>query len=146
MPMVLPAGGHAVFLDARQMVPEVPPLQYPGIGVVNALYLAGGIRAVELGSVMFGHIDDEGNEQPSPLELVRLAFPRRVYTQSHFDYMVEVIDQVWREREEIPGHRITFQPELLRHAAELPPRGLEVAGLRALRQLHRHASDPAIMS
>jgi len=96
-------------------VPEVPPLQYPGIGVVNALYLAGGIRAVELGSVMFGHIDDEGNEQPSPLELVRLAFPRRVYTQSHFDYMVEVIDQVWREREEIPGHRITFQPELLRH-------------------------------
>jgi tryptophanase len=115
LPMVLPAGGHAVFLDARQMVPEVPPLQYPGIGVVNALYLAGGIRAVELGSVMFGHIDDEGNEQPSPLELVRLAFPRRVYTQSHFDYMVEVIDQVWREREEIPGHRITFQPELLRH-------------------------------
>jgi tryptophanase len=115
VPMVLPAGGHAVFLDARQMVPHVPPLEYPGIGVVNALYLAGGIRAVELGSVMFGHVDADGNEQPSPLELVRLAFPRRVYTQSHFDYIIEVIDQVWREREEIPGHRITFEPELLRH-------------------------------
>jgi tryptophanase len=115
VPMVLPAGGHAVFLDAREMVPEIPQLQYPGIGVVNALYRAGGIRAVELGSVMFGHIDEEGNEQPSPLELVRLAFPRRVYTQSHFDYIIEVIDQVWRERDHIPGHRITYQPELLRH-------------------------------
>jgi tryptophanase len=115
VPMVLPAGGHAVFLDAREMVPQVPALEYPGIGVVNALYLAGGVRAVELGSVMFGHFDDQGNEQPSPLELVRLAFPRRVYTQSHFDYIIEVIDEVWRERAKIPGHRITFQPEFLRH-------------------------------
>jgi tryptophanase len=115
MPMVLPAGGHAVFLDARKMVPQVPQLQYPGIGVVNALYLAGGIRAVELGSVMFGHTDGDGMEQPSPLELVRLAFPRRVYTQSHFDYIIEVIDQVWRERETIPGHRITYQQDILRH-------------------------------
>ena len=115
VPMVLPAGGHAVFLDAREMVPKIPPLQYPGIGVVNALYLAGGIRAVELGSVMFGHVDADGVEQPSPLELVRLAFPRRVYTQSHFDYIIEVVDQVWRERDRIPGHRITSQPELLRH-------------------------------
>jgi tryptophanase len=115
VPMVLPAGGHAVFLDARQMVPHIPQLQYPGIGVANALYLAGGIRAVELGSVMFGHIDDQGDEQPSPLELVRLAFPRRVYTQSHFDYIIEVIEQVWAERDTIPGHRITSQPELLRH-------------------------------
>ena len=115
VPMVLPAGGHAVFLDAREMVPQVPSLQYPGIGIVNALYLAGGVRAVELGSVMFGHTDDQGNEQPSPLELVRLAFPRRVYTQSHFDYLIEVIEQVWQEREQIRGHRITFQPEFLRH-------------------------------
>jgi tryptophanase len=115
VPMVLPAGGHAVFLDAREMVPQVEPLHYPGIGVVNALYLAGGIRAVELGSVMFGHFDEHGQEQPSPLELVRLAFPRRVYTQSHFDYVVEVIEEVWRERAGIPGYRITSQPELLRH-------------------------------
>jgi len=115
VPMVRPAGGHAVFLDARQMLPAMEPLQYPGIGVVNALYVAGGVRAVELGSVMFGHFDDKGVEQPAPLELVRLAFPRRVYTQSHFDYLIEVIEQVWRERDAIPGHRITFQPSLLRH-------------------------------
>ena len=115
IPMVQPAGGHAVFLDARAMIPHIPQLQYPGIGVVNALYLAGGVRAVELGSVMFGHFDDNGAEQPSPLELVRLAFPRRVYTQSHFDYLIEVIEQVWNERDRIPGYRITYQAKQLRH-------------------------------
>ena len=115
IPMVLPAGGHAVFLDARAMLPGLPQLAYPGIGVVNALYLAGGVRAVELGSVMFGHFDDDGVEQPSPLELVRLAFPRRVYTQSHFDYLIEVIEEVWNGRDRIPGHRITSQARLLRH-------------------------------
>jgi len=115
IPMVMPAGGHAVFLDARRMLPSIPPLAYPGIGVVNALYLAGGIRAVELGSVMFGHFDGEGREQPSPLELVRLAFPRRVYTQSHFDYIVEVMEEVWRDRVRIPGYRIAWQPGMLRH-------------------------------
>ncbi len=115
VPMVLPAGGHAVFLDARAMLPDMPQLSYPGIGVVNALYLAGGVRAVELGSVMFGHFDDDGVEQPSPLELVRLAFPRRVYTQSHFDYLIEVIEEVWNERAKIPGHRITRQTPILRH-------------------------------
>lgn len=115
VPMVQPAGGHAVFLDAKAMLPEMDPLQYPGIGIVNALYLTGGVRAVELGSVMFGHFDDNGVEQPSPLELVRLAFPRRVYTQSHFDYLIEVIEQVWSERERIPGHRITRQQKMLRH-------------------------------
>jgi len=115
VPMVMPAGGHAVFLDARRMLPGLSPLTYPGIGVVNALYLAGGIRAVELGSVMFGHLDASGREQPSPLELVRLAFPRRVYTQSHFDYIVEVMEEVWRDRARIPGHRITWQPSMLRH-------------------------------
>jgi tryptophanase len=115
VPMVLPAGGHAVFLDVRAMLPEMEPLHYPGIGVVNALYLAGGVRAVELGSVMFGHFDDDGAEQPSPLELVRLAFPRRVYTQSHFDYLIEVIEEVWNDRSTIPGHRITRQTRFLRH-------------------------------
>jgi tryptophanase len=115
VPMVLPAGGHAVFLDARAMLPDLPQLSYPGIGVVNALYLAGGVRAVELGSVMFGHFDDDGVEQPSPLELVRLAFPRRVYTQSHFDYLIEVIEEVWNDRAKIPGHRITRQTPILRH-------------------------------
>ncbi len=115
VPMVRPAGGHAVFLDARALLPEMPQLHYPGIGIVNALYLAGGVRAVELGSVMFGHFDGRGVEQPSPLELVRLAFPRRVYTQSHFDYLIEVIEEVWNHRGRIPGHRITSQAKQLRH-------------------------------
>jgi tryptophanase len=73
------------------------------------------VRAVELGSVMFGHFDERGVEQPSPLELVRLAFPRRVYTQSHFDYLIEVIEEVWNHRDRIPGHRITSQAKQLRH-------------------------------
>ncbi len=115
VPMVMPAGGHAVFLDAARMLPQIPPLSYPGISVVNALYVAGGIRAVELGSVMFGHRDAEGREQPAPLELVRLAFPRRVYTQSHFDYAIEVIEEVWGDRGGLPGYRITHEPQFLRH-------------------------------
>jgi len=115
VPFVRPVGGHAVFLDAKAFVPHVPALQYPGIGLVNALYVEGGVRGVELGSVMFGRVDEHGHEQPSPLELVRLAFPRRVYTQSHFDYLIEVIEQVWRGRAAIGGHRITYQPRFLRH-------------------------------
>ncbi len=115
VPIVRPAGGHAVFIDATQFLPGMSPLHYPGIGVVNALYLEGGVRSVELGSVMFGSFDDEGNETPSPLELVRLAFPRRVYTQSHVDYLIEVIDMVWQNREQIPGHKITKQQQYLRH-------------------------------
>jgi len=126
VPIVQPAGGHAVFIDAKRMLPHIEPLQYPGIGIVNALYVTGGIRAVELGSVMFGRRDAAGHEHPSALELVRLAFPRRVYTQSHFDYMIEVIEEVWRTRSEIPGYRIALQPELLRHfTCHLEP--LEVA-------------------
>jgi tryptophanase len=115
VPYVKPVGGHAAFLDARAMLPDVDPLHYPGIGLVNALYIEGGIRSVELGSVMFGSFDDNGTEQPSPLELVRLAFPRRVYTQSHFDYILEVIDNVWQKRKEIGGYKITYQPAFLRH-------------------------------
>ena len=115
IPFVEPVGGHAVFLDARAFLPHIPPLKYPGIGLVNALYIEGGVRSVELGSVMFGRIDEDGNETPSPLELTRLAFPRRVYTQSHFDYLTEVIEAVWEEREKISSYRITYQPEVLRH-------------------------------
>ncbi len=115
VPFVQPVGGHAVFLDAKEFLPHIPPLQYPGIGLVNALYIEGGVRSVELGSVMFGRIDEDGNEIPSPLELTRLAFPRRVYTQSHFDFLAEVIEAVWKEREKISGYRITYQPEVLRH-------------------------------
>lgn len=115
IPIVRPVGGHAVFIDAKTFAPNIKPLQYPGIGLVNSLYIEGGVRAVELGSVMFGRIDDKGKEYPSPLELVRLACPRRVYTQSHFDYLIEVIEKVWKKRDKIPGYRITYQPEFLRH-------------------------------
>lgn len=115
IPYVHPAGGHAVFIDAKAFLTHIPPLQYPGVGLVNALYIEGGIRAVELGSVAFGRVDKEGKEYPSPLELVRLAFPRRVYTQSHFDYLIEVIDEVWKNRDAIPGYRIAYQPGFLRH-------------------------------
>lgn len=115
IPFVRPVGGHAVFLDAKAFLPHIPPLQYPGIGLVNALYLAGGIRSVELGSVMFGTKDEAGREIPAPLELVRLAFPRRVYTQSHFDYLIEVLDEVWNSRKQTTGYRITYQPKFLRH-------------------------------
>jgi tryptophanase len=108
-------GGHAVFLDSKAFLPHIPAHQYPGIGLVNALYIEGGIRGVELGNVMFGRIDADGNELPAPLDLVRLAFPRRVYTQSHFDYLIEVIDDVWNHRDAIPGYRITYQPKFLRH-------------------------------
>jgi tryptophanase len=114
-PFVKPVGGHAVFLDARRFLPGIPPARYPGIGLVNALYIEGGIRAVELGSVMFGRIDENGKETPAPLELVRLAIPRRVYTRSHFDYVLEVMENVWKSRGRIPGYRIVWQPEFLRH-------------------------------
>jgi len=115
VPIMRPVGGHAVFIDAKAFLPHIPSSQYPGIGLVNALYIAGGIRGVELGSVMFASLDDDGNEVPSPLELVRLAFPRRVYTQSHFDYLAEAIELVWNSRNDITGYKITKQSKFLRH-------------------------------
>jgi tryptophanase len=110
VPIVRPAGGHAVFIDAGAFSPHLSPSDYPGIGLVNALYLEGGVRAVELGSVMFGR-----GETPAPRELVRLAFPRRVYTQSHFDYVVETLEVVKRESAAIPPYRIVRQAPFLRH-------------------------------
>lgn len=115
IPYVKPVGGHAVFIDAKAFLPHIASLQYPGIGLVNALYLEGGIRAVELGTVMFGHFDENGKEQPAPLELVRMAIPRRVYTQSHFDYIAEVLESLKNNVENIPGYKITYQPGFLRH-------------------------------
>jgi tryptophanase len=115
VPMMKPAGGHAVFIDAKAFMDHIPSLEYPGIALTNAIYVEGGVRGVELGSVMFGHFDENGVEQPSPLELVRLAFPRRVYTQSHFDYLAEVIIQVYKNRKNYKGYKITKQPAFLRH-------------------------------
>jgi tryptophanase len=116
IPIVRPAGGHAVFIDAAAFCPHLKPGDFPGIGLVNALYLEGGIRAVELGSVMFGRIvPGTQQEIPASRELVRLAFPRRVYTQSHFDYVIEVLDAVWQERKAIPPYIISKQAPFLRH-------------------------------
>ncbi len=115
IPIVRPAGGHAIFIDAAAFCPHLKPRDYPGIGLVNALYLEGGIRGVELGSVMFGRARPGMEEIAAPREFVRLAFPRRVYTQSHFDYVIEVLALVWQKREAIPAYRITKQAPFLRH-------------------------------
>ncbi len=114
IPIVRPPGGHAVFIDAARFCVHLKPADFPGIGVINALYLEGGIRAVELGSLMFGKHKD-GHEISGPRELVRLAFPRRVYTQSHFDYVIEVLAQVKQQAGRIPPHRIQWQAPFLRH-------------------------------
>jgi tryptophanase len=116
IPIVRPPGGHGIFIDAAAFSPQLKPLDYPGIGLVNAVYLEGGIRAVELGSVMFGRVAPRAQQEiGAPRELVRLAFPRRVYTQSHFDYVIEVLDAVWKQRHLIPPYRITKQAPFLRH-------------------------------
>jgi tryptophanase len=112
---VKPAGGHAVYLDARTVLPDMPVEHYPAWALCNALYLEGGIRGVEVGSVMFGKRLDDGRETYHPMELVRLAFPRRVYTQSHFDYAAEVIAEVKAKARDIRGVRIVKQPRFLRH-------------------------------
>lgn len=123
VPIVQPPGGHAVYIDAAAFLPHVPPLDLPGQAVVAEMYVEGGIRAVEIGTVMFGRQDPEtGEETPSKMELVRLAMPRRVYTQSHVDYMVEAIVNVWERREEVGGFRFTYQAPVLRHfTAEFEP-------------------------
>jgi tyrosine phenol-lyase len=116
VPSVQPPGGHAIYIDAKAMLPHIPPAQFPGQSLACALYLEGGIRAVEIGSLMFGKKDpDTGAEIPSPMELVRLAIPRRVYTQSHIDYVVEVIIEVYRRRESLKGLEITYEAPFLRH-------------------------------
>ncbi|MDD5309024.1 MAG: tryptophanase [Deltaproteobacteria bacterium] len=115
IPIMRPAGGHAVYLDARRFLPHVPPLHYPGWALSVELYLEAGIRAVEIGTVMFGYDPGTGVESPAKMDLVRLAFPRRVYTQSHMDYIVEAVDLVYRRREAIRGMRIVQAPKFLRH-------------------------------
>ncbi len=115
IPVVTPAGGHAVYLDARRFLPHVEPLQYPGQSLVVELYLEAGIRSVEIGTVMFGADPHTGEERPARLDLVRLAIPRRVYTQSHMDYVLEGINLVWERRSDIRGMRIVRAPQFLRH-------------------------------
>ncbi|MDP1900646.1 MAG: tryptophanase [Rubrivivax sp.] len=112
---VRPTGGHAVYIDAKTVLPQMPVAHYPAWALCNALYLQGGVRGVEIGSVMFGRRLDDGTETYHSMELVRLAFPRRMYTQSHFDYAAEVIAEVKQMAAGIRGVRITKQPRVLRH-------------------------------
>jgi tryptophanase len=115
VPVMQPAGGHAVYIDAKAFLPHIPPQQYPGQALVAALYLEGGIRSVEIGSLMFGKYDEDGQLVPAMMELVRLAIPRRVYTQSHIDYVAEIIIKVFKAREQIKGLAITYEAPTLRH-------------------------------
>jgi tryptophanase len=114
VPIVQPVGGHAVFVDARGFLPHIAPLEYPGQALAVALYEVGGVRACEIGSVMFGRRPD-GSERPARYELVRLAIPRRVYTQSHADYLVEVFEEIARDSRSLRGLRIVQEPPLMRH-------------------------------
>ena len=114
IPIIQPVGGHAVFIDAKALLPHIPALQYPGLAVVIALYLLGGIRSCEIGSIMFG-LQPDGQEKAAPMELVRLAFPRRVYTQSHMDYVIEVFEELLGVCSQLKGYKIISQPPFLRH-------------------------------
>ena len=115
VPIIEPPGGHAIYVDAKRFVPNIPPQQFPGQSVVCELYLEGGVRAVEIGSVMFGKNDKDGKFIPSMMELVRLAIPRRVYTQSHIDYLIEVIIEVFKNRDKLKGYKFTYEAPMLRH-------------------------------
>jgi tryptophanase len=114
VPIIRPPGGHAIYLNARALLPHVPPLAYPGIALTNRLYLEAGVRGVEIGTVMFG-LRPDGTERPGPMDLVRLAIPRRVYTQSHIDYVAEAVIEVAASRAGLRGYRIVSAPKTLRH-------------------------------
>ena len=115
VPIVRPPGGHAVYIDAKALLPHIPPHQYPAQALATALYLSGGVRGCEIGSVMFGKKSPDGGEIPAPMELVRLAIPRRTYTQSHMDYVIEVILEVVKRAETLQGLRIVEEAPWLRH-------------------------------
>ena len=115
-PYLKPPGGHAIYLDAKSFLPNIPVEQFPGQALACQLYIEGGVRSCEIGGIMFGKTDQATGEYiPPNMELVRLAFPRRVYTQSHFDYVLEVINEVYKKRNELKAFRFTYQAQLLRH-------------------------------
>jgi tyrosine phenol-lyase len=115
VPILQPPGGHAIYLNAKRFLPHVPAHEFPGQSLVVELFRHGGIRSVEIGSVMFGRRDEAGVFVPSRMELVRLAIPRRVYTQSHIDYVIEVVVECFQKREELRGYAIVEEPLMLRH-------------------------------
>jgi len=114
VPIMKPAGGHAVYIDARRMLPHIPPLEYPGQSLAVELYKEGGIRGCEIGTAMFG-LHPDGTESPAHMDLVRLAIPRRMYTQAHMDYVIEVVASVYENRENLRGMKFIRQPKALRH-------------------------------
>jgi len=123
IPIMRPVGGHAVYINARELLPHIPALQYPGQSLAIELYKQGGIRGCEIGTVMFGRQSD-GSEQAAAMDLVRLAIPRRVYTQSHIDYVIECCAAVYGQRHKLRGYRISQQPPALRHfTARFSPLG-----------------------
>ncbi|WP_118831701.1 tryptophanase [Salinibacter ruber] len=125
VPIVKPVGGHAVYIDAKSLLPHIPPLDYPAQSLAVALYVTGGIRGVEIGSVMFGRQPD-GSEEPADQELLRLAIPRRVYTQSHVDYVIECFEALVGRKGALCGYEITEEPPQLRHfTAHLRPKAPE---------------------
>lgn len=115
IPVMLPVGGHAVYIDAHALYPHIPLEQFPGQALVCQLYIEGGIRCVEVGSVMFGKTSEDGQFIPAARELVRLAIPRRVYTQSHIDYVLDVFDDILEQIQQVQGFQITWEPPFLRH-------------------------------
>jgi tyrosine phenol-lyase len=116
IPIMQPPGGHAIYVDAAALFPQIPPLELPGQALAVEMYREAGIRAVEIGTVMFGRRNPEtGEETPGPMELVRLAIPRRAYTQSHIDYVIEAMELVWQRREDVRGLRFVEQAPFLRH-------------------------------
>ena len=115
VPVVWPIGGHAVYIDAKKLYNKIPINEYPGQALVCDLYIKGGIRCVEIGSLMFGKYDDQGKLIPATNELVRLAIPRRVYTQSHIDYVLDIFNDILEMKEQKKGYKITYEPPFLRH-------------------------------
>ena len=115
VPIIEPPGGHAIYIDAKRFLPDISPEQYPGQAIVCALFSEGGVRSVEIGSVMFGTYDSSGKLIPAVMELVRLAIPRRVYTQSHIDYVAEVVIEVFKSRSNLKGMKIIYEAPVLRH-------------------------------
>lgn len=115
IPIIEPPGGHAIYIDAKRFLPNIPPDQFPGQSIVSEIYIEGGVRGVEIGSVMFGKYGKDGNTISPAMELVRLAIPRRVYTQSHIDYVAEVIIEVFKNREKLKGYKIIYEAPMLRH-------------------------------
>jgi tyrosine phenol-lyase len=115
VPIVQPPGGHAIYIDARAFLPHIHPTCFPGSALAAELYLEGGIRSFEIGTLLFGRRDENGCEHPGPMDLLRLAIPRRVYTQSHLDYVADAIIKLWHTREQITGLELTYQAPRLRH-------------------------------